>query len=285
MLKCLIDISAVPIWKSILLIGAIILVKACVSPLSLTGSACPCEEPYRCCPFINQCYPTNQMCPAELQPSSQKPCLHNEDCPAEEICQSWTRINVVMGPQECRKACDLEQSRCAENEICKNTAQDGLSIITGNVAPMCISKNWDIACTGWECKECPLGKAGKMYCKGNELHACFSSVHPICGIHCTDQLLATCKTCEEDDEAASCKVDNSISDTFKLCSEYNCQSCDSNTVSSCDKGGITTCASVQYNANECQTLCLSRKIAQCEYGCSTNPQNLASCNTDTQQLP
>lgn len=288
-------------WHLVIFIGC--WAYACVNPVTLENTPCPCSEGYTCCSTSGKCLANGSTCPdiisppsvsttndngqKILLPSSQTPCSYDNECPTEEGCHSWTTGAAenqkveVQGPRQCRRRCRADLT-CVEKEYCQLAPTNGVLLQSLELKPLCLAQNVDPNCPGWSCQNCPLDQMARTFCQGTELHGCLISIHPLCGLTCKKTKLADCVPyCQEKNGTITCPLPKpGPGDTpITFCDLYPCSACPQQLSYCADKMLRTCLRAPNPNNNLCKELCLPVDVTFCANGCTSDPNGLgAQCN-------
>jgi hypothetical protein len=226
---------------------------ACWPAAKIQGAPCPCPAGYSCCETLASCIGPEGSCPTSLPPSSNAACARDSDCAIGEICHSWsTDGGGLGGPQVCRRDCTAGFA-CTSPEVCSLVPHDGASLAELKVVRACTPLI--PGCEQTRCQDCDANRLGKTYCQDKATHACFYSLHPVCGLSCTSQLIRDCGAAGcMDSGTGICNVTPS-----DPCLDFSCAACAQPPAPgqfSCgDAGHVVGCSVAQFPGATCDKLC------------------------------
>ena len=288
-----------------------LLLGSCISQVSLDNAPCPCGEGYRCCITLGICLPDGKPCPSSYPPSSEKQCVVDSDCAAQEACHSWTVDGPMAGPRECRQKCK-PNIPCSTGESCMLAPHDGKPLSSYHAISLCANDPGpppsdmgtvdqkaddggqahssddsmigndlgsipDTGCQNWSCKGCPIDQIGRTFCADNNLYGCLVSTHPACGYSCKKLLVEKCSECKEEPTGISCSPAHIVQPPDP-CENYSCTACPKEKTTYCDGKTIKTCLQTTYNGQSCKELCLPLELKQCQTACTDSTKGLAYCS-------
>ena len=235
-----------------------VVVSACWPHVLIVGASCPCPDGYSCCATLSTCQASGEVCPAVYPPSSDNPCVRDDDCPLSEVCVAWTWTDGTLhGPQQCRRVCPAAYP-CAAAERCQLVAHDGLQLQQLDVVRACVSETPIQGCEGFGCSTCDEQQLGATFCDGHVLRGCFLALQPLCGVTCESIAVQDCSTgaCEVVDTGARCKDPNGPNGN--PCVDYDCNACNDRLQpdgSVCDGRQVLECPALPFPGTDCDHIC------------------------------
>jgi len=198
---------------------------ACWPHVAVEGAPCPCPNGFACCDTLATCLPAGEACPSAYPASSRQPCRFDAGCPLAEICAAWSLDDgVIMGPQECRRACP-DDYPCADGESCGLVAHDAVLLDALHVTRACLATPPTVDCAGASCAACLATDLGRSFCDGTHVLGCFLALSPSCGVSCDVLDLEDCvdEVCEDEAAGAACRG-NGVPNGDP-CGEHPCAAC------------------------------------------------------------
>ncbi len=229
---------------------------SCWPTVKIEGAPCPCPTAYACCETLSICIRAGDICPESYPPSSNAPCARDQDCAIGEICYAWSVEGTgLSGPQSCQRDCTASFA-CASPEICSLVPHDGVALQNVDVIRACTDSNPVVGCEQAGCQGCDPSRLGTTYCEDKATHACFLSLHPICGVICASQMIQDCGPAGCMDSGTGACNSNPNGNP---CNDFPCSACPNPTspeqFSCVDTTQIKGCVVAQFAGETCDRIC------------------------------